>query len=305
MSATALVNASQFSDPVLRGSVYGTFKAWNEGKKEVWKSCGFKEIETTKPFEEFTEMAGMGLAPRQNEGQQAATDVVKQGYNFRVNVYLFGINLPVGQIALKSKEMREAIAGTKAVAESLYNTREILHADLFANAFSSTVGLLPDGQPICSASGKLPRGGTMNNLLSGASFHETTVESAYILAEKMPGGHGLPVGQEITSCLIPPDYRFEAKRIFGSELQSWSANNAVNALKADGASPKIVRNRFFASSSNFFFGTDADMGLVTIWLQKPDVEEMGMNQIKAVVFYGSMILGIACINRRCLIGSNI
>ena len=303
--AVALNTTSQFSDPVLRGSVYGTFKAYNEGKDEVWKKCGYKEIETSKPFEEFAEFATLGLAPRQNDGQQATTDLVKEGYVFRVNVYLYGINLPVSTIALKSKDLRDAISGTKAVGESLYNTREILHADLFANAFSTTVGLLPDALPSCTASDKLPRGGTMNNLLSGASFAESTFESAFILADKMPGGHGIPVGQEIKTLLIPPEYRFEAIRILKSELQSQTANNATNALRLEAGSIKVVRNRFFGSSTNFFFGTDADLGLVSIWLQKPEVEEVGMNLTKSVVFYGSQIVGIGCINRRCLIGSNI
>jgi hypothetical protein len=304
MPANPLVQFTQFSDPVLRGSVYGTFKEWNQNQTEIYKQI-FETIDTQKPFEEFAEFATLGLAPRQNEGQLAASDVVKEGYNFRLSVFLYGLNMNVGQIALKTKQLREAIGGTKAVAEALYNTREIIHADLFGNAFSTTLGLLPDSLPICTASGKLPRGGTMTNTLGAASFHETTVESAYILADKMPGGHGIPVGKEIEALLIPPDYRFDAIRIFNSALQNWTANNATNALKSDGAVPKVIRNRFLPSSSNFFFLTNAELGLLSVWLQKPDVEEVGQSLTKSTVFYGSQIFGTGCVNRRKVIGSSI
>lgn len=301
------VTVTQFTDPVLRGSITDSFNTWNADKKdsEVWKQCGFKEMDSVKPFEEYTEFSGMGLAPRQSEFQNAATDIVKQGMDTRINQYIYGINMPVGQMALKSKDVKAVIQPSKAVAESLYNTREILHADVFANAFSTTVGLLPDGQPIIGASGTLARGGVMNNLLSGASFSETAIEAGFILADKMPGGHNIPVGVEVKSVIIPPEYRFDAHRILKSQNQSWNANNATNALREQAGDVKIVRNRFFASSSNWFLLTDADLGLITVWMQKPDIEEVGMSHQKAVIWYGSQIVGIGCVNRRALIGSNV
>lgn len=298
------VQVSQFTDPVLRGSISDTFNAWNADKmsKEIYKDCGFKQMETSKAFEEFTEFAGLGLAPRQNEFQNAATDIVKQGVEVRINQYIYGINMPVGQLALKSKEVKGAIQSTKAVAESLYNSREILHADVFANAFTAT---LPDGQAVIGAAGLLPRGGTMDNLLAGASFADTSVEAGCIKADKMPGGHGIPVGVEVKAVLIPPEYRFDAVRIFKSTNQPGLLNNNTNAVRMELGDVKIVRNRFFASASNWFLLTDADLGLITVWMQKPDIEEVGMSHQKAVIFYGSQILGIGVVNRRSLIGSNI
>src|SRR5687767_7298633 len=203
------VQVSQFTDPVLRGSIRDSFNSWNAEKMsdEIWKKCGFEEMDTTKPFEEFTEAAGLGLAPRQGTFQNAATDIVKQGLEQRINLYVYGLNMPVDVMAQKSKEVKGLIQSSKAVAESLYNSREILHADLFANAFSGGgVGVMPDGQPIVGTAGLLARGGTMDNLLSGASFSETAIEAGFIRADKMPGGHNIPVGVNVKMAVIPPEY---------------------------------------------------------------------------------------------------
>lgn len=303
------LQASQFTDPVLRGSIRDSFNSWNAEKmgKEVWRECGFEELDTDKPFEEFTEAAGLGLAPRQATFQNAATDIVKQGLEQRINQYLYGLNMPVDVMAQKSKDIRKLINGSKAVAESLYNSREILHADLYANMFASAgVGTMPDAQPIVGTSGKLARGGTMDNLLSSASFSETSIEAAFVRADKMPGGHNIPVGVSINRAVIPADYQFDAIRIFKSQNQSWNANNAINALRETaGGDFKIVKNRFLASSSNWFLLTDAELGFLTIWMQKPDVEEVGMSMQKAIVYYGSQILGVGCVNRRKVIASNV
>ncbi len=150
------------------------------------------------------------VAPRREELAQAAVDIVKEGYTTRVNQYSYGINLPVSREALKFKQYRDAIMGAESVNESLWNSVEILCADVYANAFSSTVGLLPDGLPICSASHKLPRGGTFSTALGAVSFTETGIEAALIQGSKMPGGHGIPVGVKGTKVIIPEDYKFKA-----------------------------------------------------------------------------------------------
>ncbi|HYE99344.1 MAG TPA: hypothetical protein VEJ18_10555, partial [Planctomycetota bacterium] len=284
------------------------FNSWNADKmsKEIWKQCGITEATTTRPFDEYTEMSGMGLAARQNEFQNAVSDVVKQGYDYRINQFIYGINMAVSQMALMSKDLKKAIASSKAVAESLYNTREILHADVFANAFSSTVGLLPDGQPMCTAAGKLVRGGTMDNLLDGVSFVESGVEAGFIRAHKMPGGHGIPVGVSVQGVVIPPEYEFDAIRLFKSQQQSGTANNAINALREKaGASFKVTVNRFLASASNWFLETDAELGVLSLVMQEARVEEVGLTPQKAVLFYGSEIRGIGVVNRRKFIGSDI
>jgi hypothetical protein len=297
------VVTSQFTDPVLRGSLMETFRVSNESREFEWKKCGFEEMTSDKAFEEIAEFAGLGLAPRREELAQGAVDIVKQGYTVRINQFAYSINMPVSREAQKFKQYRDAIMGTESVNESLHNSVEILCADVFANAFSTTIGLLPDGKPICSLAHKLPRGGTFDTVITAASIGQTSIEAMMILAAKMPGGHGIPVGVKLKKLVIPEELKFEAKRVLQSQLQFDTVNNAVNALKDEGLAP--VTNRYLASTSNWFGVTDAKLGLLVIWTEKPNLVEVGMDLNRATVYSGNMMLGIAAVNPRRLLGSNI
>jgi len=297
------VVSGQFSDPVLRGSLLETFRVANDKQEKVWKKCGFQEMTSQKAFEEIAEFAGLGLAPRREELAQGAVDLVKEGYTTRINQYSYSINLPVSKEAQKFKQYRDAIMGSESVSESLWNSVEILCADVYGNAFSTTTQLLPDGQPICSASHKLPRGGTFSTTLGAVSFSETGIEAALIQAAKMPGGSGIPVGVKGAKLIIPEDYKFEAKRILKSEGQNWTANNAVNALKDEDLGYQA--NRYLPSTSNWFMNTNAKMGLMLIWTEQPNITEVGMDLNRAIVWSGNMMLGISCVNPRSTLGSSI
>ena len=297
------VVTSQFTDPVLRGSLLETFRVSNEQRDFEWKKCGFEEMTSDKAFEEIAEFAGLGLAPRREELAQGAVDIVKQGYVVRINQYAYSINMPVSREAQKFKQYREAIMGTESVNESLHNSVEILCADVFGNAFSTTAGLLPDGKPICAVGHKLPRGGTFDTAITAASIGQTSIESMYILAAKMPGGHGIPVGVKLKKILVPWDQYFETKRVLKSDGQYDTPNRAINALSDEGLD--IATNRYLPSTSNWFGITDAKLGILVIWTEKPNLVEVGMDLNRATVYSGNMMVGIAPVNPRRLLGSNI
>lgn len=281
-----------------------TFRVSATKNENLWKkTLGFEEKTSDRAYEEFAEFAGLGLAGKREQLSQAGFDSVKEGYIKRLNQYGYGINMIVSKESLKFKKYEEAIMGSESVQESLANTTEILAADVYANAFSTTLGLLPDGYPICSASHKTPRGGTFSTTLGSTSFSETGIEAALIQAEKMPGGHGIPVGVKPVGVVVSPENRFNAKRILKSEQQNWTANNAMNALKDENLS--IGVNRFLASTSNWFLRTDAKLGLLCIWTERPNIMEVGADLVRGVVYSGNMMLALDCVNPRVLIGSSI
>jgi hypothetical protein len=196
------------------------------------------------------------------------------------------------------------VNGMKAVADSLATACEILAADVYGNAFSTTKGLLPDGYPICSASHKTPRGTTFSTTLGAVSFSDTGIETALITADKMPAGNGIPGGIKSVAIVGPPEYKFKAARILESDLESSSANNAINALKGEGL--KYKANRYLASTTNWFLRNKVDNGLVALWGEKPNVQEVGLDLQRAVVFSGNMMVAFACAgNARVLLGSSV
>lgn len=290
-------------DASLKPTLLFAFKTASEGTPE-YKGMGFQEITSSDAYEEMVEYAGFGPAPRKGELAQMAVDVVQQGYKKRINQIAYAIMMPVSKEALKFAKYKEAIDGAASIAESLRLRVEYLCADIFANAFDGTNWAGPDGQPLCSTSHKLIRGGTFSTrMATDASLSETALETVVTQCRKMPGSHGHPVGIQPEKLLIPVELEWEAKRILRSAQQNDTMNNAINPLKDEGIA--IKTNRFFASTTNWFVKTSAKKGLYVIWTTKPEFEETTVNAQRARVFDGYQMLGVDYVDPRAVIGSNI
>ncbi len=297
------VVTSQFTDPFLRGTLLKAFTVKLESSKPVWKAAyDFDEMTSQKAFEEIAETAGLGLAPRKEELAAIAVDVVKQGYTTRINQYAYAIQVQVSEEARRFKQYREAVDASGSVVESLVQTQEYVASDVFGNAFSSTIGLMPDGQPLCSTSHKLARGGTFSNSIGAVSISETGIESMMILCKKMPGSNGLPVGVNLKRVLVPVDRYFDAKRILKSQQQNNTANNAINALYDENID--IKASRYLPSTTNWWGVTDADNGVLWVWTQKPEYRDYGIDNTRAHVSDGYEMFGVNAVNPRKYIGSS-
>lgn len=290
-------------DASLKETLLFAFKTASEGTPE-YKKCGVQEITSSDAYEEMTEYAGFGPAPRKAELAQMAVDVVQQGYTKRVNQIAYAIMMPVSREAKKFAKYKEAIDGAASISESLRLRVEYLVADLFGNAFDATNFAGPDGASLCSTSHKLIRGGTFSTrMATDASLSETALETIITQCRKMPGSHGHPVGIMPQKIVGPYDLEWEAKRILNSAQQNDTMNNAINAVKDEGIT--FAGNRFLPSSSNWFVKTSAKKGLYIIWTTKADLEEFGVNAQQATVYSGYQMLGVDWVDPRAVIGSNI
>lgn len=290
-------------DASLKETLLFAFNTASEGTPE-YKGCGFKEITSNDAYEEMTEYAGFGPAPRKEELATMAVDVIQQGYTKRVNQYAYSVMMPISREAKKFAKYKEAIDGAGAIAESLRLRVEYLCADVFANAFDATNWAGPDGQPLCSTSHKLTRGGTFSTrMATDASLSETAIETIITQCRKMVGSHGHPVGLNPMKVVGPYDLEMEAKRILKSDLQNDTMNNAVNAIKDEGITFK--GNRFLSSTTNWFVTTSAKRGLYVIWTTKAEADTFEVEAQQATVFSGYEMLGVDWVDPRAVIGSNI
>lgn len=298
------ITTHEFTDAILSGSIKSKFEQTVKASEKKWKALGFKEETTTKPFEEYVEIAGLGLPSERLELQQAPFDSIKVGATTRLNLLSYGINMAVAKEAQRNKRINQILKGAKSVADSLATALEILAADVYSNAFSTTTQLLPDGYCICSASHLDPRGNTFSTYLGSTSFTESSIEAALIAAEKMASSTGIPTGVKPKAIVVPPEYKFEARRILQSPQQSHTGNNAINALKDDNLKPEI--NRYLSSTSNWFVVNDVENGLVCLWGEKPNVVEVGQDLNRASIWSGNMMVAFGCAgNPRVLLGSDV
>ena len=246
----------QMDDAAIRGTIKSAFRVKYSESKPKWKQLGFEEDSTVRPWEEFTAYTGIGLAPRKEENQQVAIDVPKQNYTRRINVYEYAIMIPISEamdrfIKRGTVSIREYIKPSEMTAESIKQTNEVLAADIFGNAFSSSF-TGADQVALVSSAHKLGRGGTASNYIGALSFSQSSIEAAFIQGDRFPDDVGLQVGVKDgkRKLLIPPEYRFEAKRILQSEKESGNANNTINVLKDEDI--EVVVNRYLPSQTNWF-----------------------------------------------------
>ncbi len=254
--ATVGISSHQFSDAVITGSVKSSFLKQINSTKPFWELSGFEKDTTKKPYDDYTSWTGTGLVPRKEEFQQVATDAPKQNYTKRVSQTVFAMAIPISEESerfLRRGMMsgKEFLKPAKMVANSMKQTNEILGSDVFGNAFDSNF-TGPDGVSLVSASHKLGRGGTASNFIGNVSFSQSAIEAACIQSDRFPDDVGLQVGvaQGEQVLLIPPEYRFEAKRILNSTQHSDNANNAINALKGENLSFQV--NPYLPSTTNWF-----------------------------------------------------
>ena len=297
------VVSTNMSRQALTGTLMDSFRESIKTKDVRWKKCGFEKRSSKRAFEEIQEFAGLGPAPAKEELGQIKIDVVKAGYVKRINQAATAVQMPVSEEALMFNQVDKAIMGAESIAESLILAQELDAADVFGNAFSSTLGLGPDGQPLCSATHKLPKGGTTSNRMTAASIAETSIEAMLIMAKKMPAGNGYPMGVRVKNLVIPVDLEFRARRILRSEKDPNSANNTINAIKGELGEP--VTNVYLPSSTNWFGITDAKLGLLAIFTQEPDFREYGIDQTRAHVYDGWQMYGFDWVNFRICIGNPV
>lgn len=297
-------DSTQMSEAAIRGTLKKVFRHKLETDDKVWKQCGFEEDETDKPFEEYSTVTGIGLAPRKEEFAQIAIDVPRQNYTKRVNVYQYAIMMPISEEAKRFRKYKEMFDGSEMVAESLNFTVEYLCADIFGNAFSTSY-LGVDAKPLVSSTHKLGKGGTASNYIGAVSLSQSGLETALIQARKMPNDVGIPIGIPKGKMLIVcnEDETFNAARILKSTLQSDTANNTINVLKDVGF--EVAPNRYLPSTSNWFLRHQkVKNSLMVLWEMKPDLRDHGDDKTRAMFFDGYQSLGVDFYEWRGVQGSD-
>jgi hypothetical protein len=132
--------------------------------------------------------------------------------------------------------------GTKAIAVSVRHTKEMVCADLFNHAFDTTyVG--GDGKALLAADHPLLRPDAAhvtgsqtyrNRPVIDYGLSEAGLEQMVTDARRLTDESGFYGGVEPEQLIIPPELEFEAIRILKSMGRVGTADNDVNALKAQG-----------------------------------------------------------------------
>lgn len=217
-----------------------------------------------KAYEVSAQVTGLGLMKAKSEGAAIQYDSMQQGYIPKYVHTTYALGIEATEELIADEQYAVLSKRAKALAKSAMQTQNTLGASVLVNGFDTAYTMVGgDGKPLFSAthvSG--PNGGSYSNLGTPADLSESTLEDLLIQIKGATDARGLRVPLIATKLIIPANYSFIASRIMNSQLQSSTANNAINAIKESGLlAGGIVENVYLSDPDAWFVKTDADEGL--------------------------------------------
>jgi hypothetical protein len=216
------------------------------------------EMDTSdKAYEEEVEITGFGLAPVKPQGAQIFYDIEVQGPVSRFTHVAYALGYIVTFEELRD-DLYEVVSKRRAqqLAFSMRQTKENILASTYNNGFSgSYTGA--DGVSLFSTAHPTLSGNQSNLLTTAADLSEASVEDLCIQIMQTTNNRGLKISALPQSLHLPTQLWFEGNRILHSILQSDTANNNINVLRATGAFPKGIKvNHYFTSATAWFIRTN-------------------------------------------------
>ncbi len=281
------------------GQVYDAYETQYEACYEI--------DDSDRAYEEDVQITGFGTARYKPQGQPITYDSEVQGPVTRYNHLAYALGYIVTYEELEDNlyevvSMRRA----KANAFSMQQTVETVAAFPYNNAFATTYFTTADGAALCSASHVNTTGGTWSNALTpAADLSEAALEDLTIQIMGFTSDRGLLINIMPESLHIARQEWYNANRILKSVLQSDTANNNINVLKATNVFPKGINvNQFFTSPHAWFIRTNCPNGMTMFWRNRPQFDQDNDFDTKNAKASSYMRLSVNCTDPRGIAGSN-
>lgn len=222
----------------------------------------FEQFTSDQKYVEDVQTLGFGLANVKPEGSPTSYDSNVQGYISRYTHVAYSKGFIVTHEEMEDN-LYAALAKqrSESLAFSMAQTKEIIAANVYNNAFSGTF-TGGDGVALISTAHPTVAGNLSNTLTTAAQLSEAAIESLVINIGLMVDDRGLKIAIRPRSLIIPVNLEPDAYRILNSTLQNDSANNATNYLRSAGILPEGIKvNHYFTDTNNWFIRTDCPNGM--------------------------------------------
>lgn len=266
----------------------------------------FDVLDSEKAYEEDVQITGFGLAPIKTEGGGGTYDSEVQGPTSRYTHLAYALGYIVTFEELRDN-LYETVSMRRANANafSMNQTIENVAAATYNNGFSTSYPVA-DGAALISTAHVNTTGGTYSNALSpAANLSETAIEDLCIQVMGTENDRGLLINIMPESIHVPRQEWFEANRVLQSVLQSNTANNNLNVLKAVNAFPKGIKlNHYFTSSGAWFIRTNCPNGMQMFWRDRPMFDQDNDFDTKNAKALAYMRFSVGNTDPRGIFGSN-
>lgn len=235
-------------------------RSYNEHKEEFPDL--FDEDTSDQAYEEDVEITGFGLAPQKIQGETIYYDAETQGAVTRYTHVAYALGYIVTY-----EEMRDNLYAqvsktrAKALAFSMRQTKENVGANIYNRAFNATY-TFGDGTTLVNTAHPTMAGNQSNQLTTAADLSELAIENLTIQIMQCQNNRGLRISALPRSLHVGVQNWFEANRIYKSILQSNSAENNINVLRATNVFPEGIKvNHYFTSATAWFIRTNVPNGM--------------------------------------------
>lgn len=287
----------------------GIFTTWGQVYDQHAKEyTDLYEIRSSeKAYEQATQVTPFGIAPVKAQGAPVSYDGEVQGAITTYSHLAYALGYIVTFEELRDNLYKEvATRRAEANAFSMNQTVEQVGAFLYNNAFVTTYFTTGDGVALCSTAHVNATGGTFSNALSpAADLSEAALEDLSIQIMGTQNDTGQLVNIMPRSLHIARQEWYNANRILGSVLQSDSANNNINVLKATNAFPDGIKlNHYFSNAHPWFIRTNAPNGMTMFWRDEPMFDQDNDFDTKNAKAASYMRFSVGCTDPRGIFGSN-
>lgn len=264
-------------------------------------------LDSDKAYEEDVQVTPFGLAPAKAEGAPVSYDSEIQGPTQRYTHIAYALGYKVTFEELRDN-LYEVVSRRRVQSNafSINQTVENIGAAVYNDAFTGAVFLSADGQVLCSTVHVNTTGGTYSNALSpAADLTEAALEDMGIQIMGATNDRGLKISLMMQSLHVAPNEWYNANRILKSVLQSDTANNNINVLKATNAIPKGIKmNHYFTSPRAWFIRTNCLNGMQMFWRDRPMFDQDNDFDTKNAKAATYMRLSVGNTDPRGIYGSN-
>jgi hypothetical protein len=207
----------------------------------------------------------MGLLVQKDEGNSLEFDYSREGFKPTYQHITYALGFIITMEMLEDGDaFKNAMRFTKQLKFSAMQTKEIIAANVYNNAFNSSYTMTNgDNQAMISTAHPVI-GGTQSNLITGGSvdMSEAAIEQLTIDTKNTLNSRGLRIMTlpERLICSVTDEPL--ANRILLSPLQANSADNNINYLKNSGLVPGgIVASPFLTGTHAFFLTNNIPDGV--------------------------------------------
>lgn len=194
----------------------------------------FNMRSTDRDIVQMSALHDLPLFSEVPENTEYSYERSKAGANKTLTVVKYGLGFSISRETVEDGKFEWISMLTKKLAKSARESQEIQAMNMFNNGFGTETA--PDGLSIFNGSHTLPSGGTYRNQLSAASdLSQSSLSTALSDFEQVfVGDSGIIYNVKPKVLLVHPDSKRYAMELVGSDLKPDTADNNLNALKADG-----------------------------------------------------------------------